>query len=108
MCKMVIKGKKFVQKGDVKSIECSKSDTYSQFADLAAKAVGLSTTTSGSLVLFNRKGTKILDEPIDVRGKTGEGWTLGDYVAKQKKAGQLLCFGVAKVSNMQLVGPVRS
>ena len=105
---MVRKGKNFVQKGDVKLIECSKSDTYSQFATLAAQALAIPLTTSeGSLMLFSGKGKKLCDEPIDVRGRTGDSWTLGDYVARQKKAGEGLLFGVAQVLDVQCSEPVR-
>ena len=57
-------------------------------------------------MLLSRKGTKIL-EPINVRGRAGEKWTLGDYVVKQKEAGELLQFGVAQVSDVQCSRPVR-
>ena len=107
---MVRKGQKFVQKGETILIECSKSDTYSQFAALAAAAVDVSASSSSSLMLFHTNGTQIFDEPINVRGKTGEVWTLGDYIAKQKKAAELLRFGVAcssDVTTVQPLGPVR-
>lgn len=109
MYKVVRKGQKFVQNGDTVLIECSKSDTYSQFAALAAAAVGMSVTSSSSLILFRPNGSRIFDEPINVRGRTSEKWILGDYVAKQKRAAELLRFGVAysDASIVQPLGPVR-
>ena len=81
MFKIVRKGHKCIHKRDMVLIECCKSGTYSQFAALAA-TVDMSVNISSSLMLFRANGNQIFDEPINVRGRIGEEWILGDYIVK--------------------------
>ena len=86
-------------------MEGSRSDSYSTFAQKAAKKCRLPTEVNKELSLFKLNGARILDECIHVKSRSGKisvrSWTLGNYFLLMKKSLSVCKIGVAYAHSLE-------